>query len=102
VLEINIRDFAGNWSGTGTISGSGDAEIVCLSSGESMISEVVNTGAYTVSLFQNLYDPSGDDVDLNYRHGATEAACLAAGWNDYSPPGFTSLGYVQVQLVSTL
>ena len=66
-----------------------------------MISEVVDTGTYTVTLFQNLYDGSGDDVDLDYRHGATEAACLAAGWNDYTVP-FVSLGYVQIRLTSTL
>ena len=43
----------------------------------------------------------GDDVDLDYRHGITAAACQAASWNDYTVP-FTSLGYVQVRLTSTL
>jgi hypothetical protein len=101
VVESNIRDFSGNWTGTGAISGSGDAETICLESGEYMISEVVNTGAYTVHLFQNLYDGTGDDVDLDYRHGATQAACEAAAWNNYTVP-FTSLGYVQIRLTSTL
>ena len=66
-----------------------------------MISEVVDTGTYTVTLFQNLYDGTGDDVDLDYRHGATEAACLAAGWNNYTVP-FVSLGYVQVRIEATI
>jgi hypothetical protein len=101
VTETNIRDFQGNWTGTGTIGGSGDAETICLDAGESMISEVVDTGAYTVTLYQNLYDGTGDDVDLDYRHGATQAACEAASWNNYTVP-FTSLGFVQIRLTSTL
>jgi hypothetical protein len=101
VIEANIRDFFGNWTGTGAISGSGDAEVICLNSGENMVSEVVNTGAYTVTLYQNLYDGTGDDVDLDYRHGITAAACQAASWNNYVG-SFTSLGYVQVRLTSTL
>jgi len=97
VTETNIRDFTGNWTGTGAISGSGDAEKLELEAGEYMISEVVNTGAYTVTLLQNHYDPSGDNVTLQYRHGATEAACLSAAWNGYST-SFISLGYVQIRV----
>lgn len=62
---------------------------------------MVNTGVVNVQLFQNLYDPSGDDVTLQYRHGATETACEAAGWNAYTVP-FASAGFVQVKLISTL
>jgi len=104
VLEANDENFAGNWTGTGALEGDpgNDNERICFDNpGEYMISEVVNTGAYTVSLFQNLYDVTGDDVDLDYRHGNTKAACEAAGWNDYTVP-FTSLGYVQIRLTSTL
>jgi hypothetical protein len=101
VVEINIRDFSGNWTGTGAILGSGDSERLELESTEYMISEVVDTGVDTVSLYQNLYDGSGDNVDMDYRHGATEAACEAASWNNYTVP-FSSLGYVQVRMTSTL
>jgi hypothetical protein len=66
-----------------------------------MEGEIVDTGTYTVTIYQNKYDVSGDDVTLRYRHGATPAACLAASWNDYTVP-FTSLGYVQLRLESTL
>ena len=65
-----------------------------------MISEVVNTGNYNVILLQNEYDPTGDDVDLDYRHGNTKAACLTASWNDYAGQ-FLSDGYVQVRITST-
>ena len=101
VLETNVRDFTGNWTGTGAIENAGDAERLALETTEYMISEVVNTGAYTVTLLQNNYDPSGDDVDMDYRHGATEGACEVAGWNNYTVP-FASLGYVQIRMTSTL
>jgi hypothetical protein len=66
-----------------------------------MISEVVFTDTYTVELLQNYYDNTGDDVDLDYRHGNSVANCEAASWNNYTVP-FSSLGYVQVRLMSTL
>ena len=96
-----MRDFTGNWTGTGTINGAGDAETICLNAGEYMESEVIETGVVTVELLQNNYDITGDDVLLRYRHGNSEANCLLAAWNDYVAP-FVSLGFVQVRLESTL
>ena len=102
VTETNVRDFAGNWSGTGSIVSSGDDEQICLSSGQYMESEVVQTFVGgTVSIYQNKYDITGDDVLLRYRHGNSEANCLAASWQDYTVP-FASLGFVQVRVESTL
>jgi hypothetical protein len=66
-----------------------------------MISEVVDTGAYTVTLLQNNYDPLGDDVVLDYRHSATIGGIGAASWNNYTVP-FLSLGFVQIRVTSTL
>ena len=100
VQEANTATFTGNWTGTGEISGAGDAETICLSVGEYMESEVIVTGTLTVELLQNNY-AAGDDVLLRYRHGASEAACLAASWTNYTGV-FDSLGYVQVRLESTL
>jgi hypothetical protein len=65
-----------------------------------MDSEVVNTGAVAIKLLQNVY-AAGDTVALKYRHGASQAACEAAGWLTYTEP-FTSLGFVQVRMESTL
>ena len=65
-----------------------------------MESEVIVTGTITVELLQNNY-AAGDTVLLRYRTGASEAACLAASWSNYTVP-FGSLGYVQVRLESTL
>jgi len=99
-LETNIRTYADHWAGTGAISGTGDSEQICLDAGQSMVSEIVYTGITTVTLLQNNY-AAGDTVLLQYRHGATEAACVAASWNTYSAP-FASLGYVQIRIESTL
>jgi len=65
-----------------------------------MIGEVWPTGTYTVEILQNVYG-AGDDVDMDYRHGDSEANCLIAGWNNYTVP-FESLGYVQIRMTSTL
>lgn len=97
VVEDNVRTFATNWTGTGSVSGVGDAEIVSLDSGEFMISEVVETGNRHVELDQNHYDPSGDNAVLKYRTGISQAACEAASWTDYTAP-FLSDGFVQVRL----
>ena len=101
VLEANVRDFSGNWTGTGSIEGAGDAEIIALNAGENMVSEVVYTDTIICEVLQNEYDPTGDDVTLEYRHGATEGACEVAGWNAYIVP-FASDGYVQIRITSTL
>ena len=97
-----VRDFNGNWTGTGDIENPGVADIerLALATTEYMISEVVDTGTVDVVIEYNVY-AVGDDINLDYRHGATPAACEAAGWNDYVG-SFTSLGFVQVRVTSTL
>jgi hypothetical protein len=98
VVEANTRTFSGNWTGTGGIALAGDAERIDLNVGENMVSEVWDTGAIAwVILHQNLYDPTGDDATLEFRQGASAAACQAASWEAYVIP-FESLGYVQVRL----
>ncbi len=102
VLEAVIHDFDGTWTGTGTIEnpGADDTEQLALESGEYMISEVVYTGVEDVIILYNVYE-AGDNTNLDYRHGATPAACVGAGWNDYIGP-VSSLGYVQARVTSTL
>ena len=100
MVEDNIRDFSGNWAGTGSVDGAGDAEQLVLESGEYMVSEVVYTHVKYVRLRQNVY-AAGDTVTIEYRHGVDQAACEAAAWNAYTIP-FQSLGYVQVRVESTL
>lgn len=99
VTETNVRDFSGNWTGTGTITGSGDNEAIELGVGEYMESEVVNTGIKTVELLQNYYG-TGDAVILRYRTGDSEVNCQAASWQVYTN-SFLSDGYVQIRVDAT-
>lgn len=100
VTEDNTRDFTGNWTGTGEIQGTGDAEKIVLNASEYMESEVVDTGAVQVTLLQNQYQ-AADNVTIKYRTGNSVANCEAAALSTYTAP-FTSSGYVQIRLESTL
>jgi len=66
-----------------------------------MKSNIVNTGAVDVTLLQNEYDETGDDVTLEYRTAATAEGIAGAAFQAYSAP-FTSSGFVQIRLTSTL
>lgn len=95
--------FAGNWTGTGAVwvnNGFMNTERLELEAGEYMTSRVVETGTLTMEIDYNHYSV-GDTVLLEYRHGNSEANCLAAAWNTYTVP-FMSLGYVQIRVTSTL
>ena len=102
VLEENVETFENNWTGTGTIEnpGASDDERLALAAGEVMTSEMVNTGVINCEILQNEY-AVGDDVTLEYRDGATAAACNAAAWGAYGAP-FISEGFVQIRVTSTL
>ena len=102
VLEANVETFNGNWTGTGAIEnpGANDNEQLALEAGEVMTSEMVNTGVVECEILQNEYGV-GDDVTLEYRDGATAAACNAAAWGAYTVH-FESLGFVQIRVTSTL
>jgi hypothetical protein len=96
VTQENTRTFATNWTGTGSASGSGNAEILTIAEGQYMVSEVVNTGATHYTLALNQY-AAGDTVTVKYRTGASSAACQAASYSTYSG-SFLSEGFVQVRL----
>lgn len=96
--EENKVVFTGNWTGTGSIEGVGDAEKIVLAEGEAMESDdVVYTGVRMVTMYKNRYGTGDASVVLKYRHGASAAAAFAAEWNVYSAP-FESLGYVQARV----
>lgn len=100
VEEDNAYTFAGDWTGTGAVEGSGDNEYIYLDASEYMqMVDCVHTGEVTVTAQINKY-VAGDTVDILYRHGASAAACAAAEWSAYSAP-FASLGYVQLKLERT-
>lgn len=93
--ETNIRAFT-NWTGTGSVENTGDAERIVLLSGQNMESETVNTGAGTVTFTIGKYQSSHTPPYIKYRTGATASACEAASLQDYpGAQGFTSLGYAR-------
>ena len=101
VTEPRVRTFVSDWSGNGTISGSGDSEKIALSATEYMQSSILYTGASkTAVLHKNKY-AAGDNVTLKYRTGVTEVSCSEASWIVYSVP-FVSLGFIQIRVESTL
>ena len=99
-LKQRVQESLGNFWSFPHSQLYAEPERLALAAGEDMVSEVVNTGAVDILIDYNVY-LAGDNIDLDYRHGGTVAACEGAGWNNYVAP-FTSLGFVQVKTTSTL
>jgi len=96
VAEDYIRDWA-DGSGTASVVGSGDAETVEIDDTETWTLGVVRTGAVERMINFDKYDTGSGVGDIEYRTGATVAACLSAEWLLYEGH-FTSLGWVQIRL----
>jgi hypothetical protein len=100
VTEDNVRDFSGNWTGTGTINNpaGGDAESLSLDEGEYEDSEAFNIGPGTAVIELGNYVPSsGPTPDIYYKTGVDQAACLADSWHLYGS-NFTCTNWGQVRL----
>lgn len=97
VTQDNTRTFVTNWTGTGTISGSGDAEIVELAEGQYVESEVINIEAGLKEINLDDYQSGSGAVIVKYKDGSSVANCEADTWNTYSVP-YTSEGYSQIRL----
>lgn len=98
VTQANVLTFGGDWTGTGSIYGTGDDERLVLGPGEYMEGPIVNVGAVTVRLADDEYQAAlGPAVTIKYKDGASEAACDADSWNTYAAP-FVSAGYVRPRL----
>lgn len=95
------EDFTGDiadGSGTAQVVGVGDDELVCVEAAENWVFPSVNTGAIEIELAYDQYDTgSGVPGTIEYRTGASKAACEAAGWTGYTGH-FSSLGWVQVRI----
>jgi len=97
VDELNIRDFSGNWTGTGAVSGSSDSEKLLICVDEYMESETWQLGAGNASITLNKYGSGSGSPPIQYKTGADASACEADSWHNYST-SFTSLGYVKIRL----
>lgn len=96
VLEGTIKDFAFNWTGTGSVISTGDREKIGLDSDEFMVSDIVNTGGTTVAISLNNY-ASGNAVTVQYRTADSSAGCGTSEWTTYES-SFISAGFVQLRL----
>jgi len=97
VEEDHTRDFSGIWTGTGVISGSGDAEKIELYLGDYMESETWLIGVGDVVIEEDKYGGGVGNATIQYKTGATYLACEADSWNNYVG-SFTSLGWVKIRV----
>jgi hypothetical protein len=97
VEEDNIRDFSGNWTGTGVISGSGDAEMIELYPGDDMESETWFIGSGSVMIVEDKYGGGPGAATIQYKTGATKEACEADSWHNYVG-AFNSLNWVKIRV----
>ena len=91
------------WTGTGTISGSGDSEQMELAPGEYMDSEMTNLGTIEISFESGKYDATVDPdtkLQLQYKDGDSAANCDLDDWNNYTA-AFTSSGYNRFRVLHT-
>ncbi len=99
VEELWVRNFTDNWSGSGEITGSGDAEAIELHEGDSMEMNVpwrVSDTRKRVVIRQNKYG-SGDNVVVKYKKGETISECNADTWHTYTGP-FHHMGYIRLRV----
>lgn len=101
VVEFYVKDFSGNWQGTGSIQGSGDGEYLEIADGEYMEMIEAHYLGFSASLARvslgKYVSSSGPGLTVRYKNEATKAACEGAGWTLYATD-FTSLGWVMVRL----
>lgn len=98
VEEAVVRTFAAGWTGTGTISGSGDAEQFTLDAGQSMESETWNLGAMTARIILNKYGSGDGTPTVEYKTGASAVACEADSWHAYDGTSFVCAGYAKIKV----
>lgn len=98
VAEANIRDFSGNWSGTASIAGSGDAEEIQFNSGENEESETWHIGPGRVKITLNKYGSGSGSPTIYYKQGNSESNCNSDSWHPYTG-SFITLGWVKVRVV---
>jgi hypothetical protein len=99
-VDEDYAEDLSTWTGTGTVSGSGDAEILTQSVGDVDVSPTWNLGAgEAVILIDKYQSGSGPTPALiEYKTGVTKAAAEADTWTTYDNVSFTSLGWVKVRV----
>lgn len=99
ITQDNTENFTGNWTGTASIVGSGDAERFIVGPGEYMeLDDPVNIGENDVVINLGDYQAgTGPAITVKYKDGTTAENCEADTWHDYSG-SFTSTGYILIRV----
>lgn len=97
VTESNIRNLSGNWTGSGYISGVGDAERINFVAAENEESETWNIGAHRIKIQYNKYASGSGVPTIKYKNGSSQALCEADTWHTYTVP-FVCTGWVKVRI----
>jgi len=98
-----------NWSGDGTIyDTTAGIDVTCIDDymvldcpRETMVSEPWYLGSGAAVIQTNVYGPGSGTPDIQFRTGATKAACLSASYAPYFS-GFISLGWVQIKVTNDI
>lgn len=97
VEESNIRDFSGNWTGTGDILSTDDDEVIVLTSGEYEESENAYPGVGYIMLGVNKYKTGTLRPTIKFKTAATEDGLAGEAWQEYLDQVY-SLGWVKVRV----
>lgn len=100
VDETFDKNFQDNWSGTGSIIGAGDDEILTFDfETGNMVSETWYVKAGQCWINYDKYQVGKGIPTIEYKTGATKAACESDSWHVYNAGlGFTSLNWVKIRL----
>jgi len=95
-----VRDWAGNWTGTGAIVGSGDNEILVIGIAEAEESETWKFGVGIAKIIMDKYPggAGGPIPTIKYKTGNSKANCEADSWHTYNGHSFNSLGWIKVRI----
>jgi len=100
IIEDISRSFTDNWSGTGTVIGSGDSEKLRLYPNQYMEMNYcwnINASGY-MTIFNNKYSSASSGFTIKYKTGATSEDCESDEWNVYNGSSFNCLGWVKLRV----
>ena len=89
-------------TGTGTITGTGDAEKVIMESGEDWISNIFRTPTtYDIEILYDVYATGMGTGTIYYRTATTKAGCAdPLAWTEYTGHFTPSNEWMQIKIVA--
>ena len=95
-----MRNWTGNWTGAGVITGSGDGETLAIGIGEAEESETWKFGIGIAKIIMDKYPgATGGPVPVvEYKTGNSEANCEADSWHIYNGHSFISQGWIKMRV----